>query len=242
MKVIIKPIGLIVLITALSVLSFLAFRGSKTEATVVASQLPQTSASIRVAPPSVASPDGNLIANGDFELPGQTVKLEQPTTTSTVPAINAKITGDISGELSWFDNSSWANLTAEYATDKTIFHTGKQSQRVELKKATPGQQIQFAQIVQVPLERDYEVTAWVRASHPSKVTMAMRIGDQSILKNADVRAGTEWRKVAMRIHRRTAPNGERDGTWIMLFLREPGITYWIDDVEVLPLHKAVASR
>ncbi|MBC8134876.1 MAG: hypothetical protein H8F28_03200 [Fibrella sp.] len=235
MKVIIKPVGLIVLLSAIVLLTVLAFRQTKTEPSPVVSSGRVVKNAEAPPPQELLSADGNLIASGDFE-DGYISPAPDPVKTNV-----AKIKGTIAGNGLWFDNSAWADISAEYAPDETIFHGGKRSQRVDLEKVRFGH-IQFAQIRVLPTDRDYEVSAWVRASKQTKVTLAMRVGEKSLLTTQDLSAGPEWRKVSVKTFRRRIAKGEDNNTWVMLFLREPGTTYWIDDVKVLPLNNAVAAK
>jgi hypothetical protein len=233
MKVIIKPVGLVVLITAIVLLAVLAFRQTKSDESGP-SPMPPSVAVASPPPMRVPSTDGNLLAGGDFETGYVAVKPDPKTNV-------AKITGEIAGNGMWFDNSSWADLEAEYAQDNAIYHGGTSSQRVRLDKIRVGH-IQLAQISVLPTDRDYEVSAWVRASKTSKVTLAMRVGEKSLLTTQDLSAGPEWRKVTMKTFRRRLAKGEDNNSWVMLFLREPGVTYWVDDVKVLAVNNSVAAK
>lgn len=239
MKVIIKPLGFIVLMTALASLAFLVIRQTR-DASLPTPPSQQVAANpslppVEVAPTPQASPsDGNLLTSGGFE-EGFTAITPDPKTNV------ARITGTIAGSGVWFDNSSWADITAEYAPDRTIFHGGECSQRVDLKTVRAGQ-IQLAQIRVLPTDRDYEVSAWVRTSKPTKITLAMRVGERSLLTTQDLPAGPEWREVSVKTFRRRLAEGENNNTWVMLFLREPGITYWIDDVKVSQINGSQAAK
>ncbi len=231
MKVIIKPFGFVVLLSAIVLLAVLAFRQKGLRQLPPVNATSPTSANPSPAPPPLPR-DGNLLTNGDFEVGFI------PCATDTKDKV-AKVSGTV--PRSWFDNSAWANITVRYDPDTTVFHTGESSQRVRLERAQMGH-IQFAQILNVPTDRDYEVSAWVRASKPTKVTLAMRVGEKSLLSTKDLSTGSEWRQVSVKTFRRRLAKGEDNNTWVMLFLREPGVTYWIDDVKVLPLNNAVATK
>ena len=235
MKVIIKPVGLVVLLSAIITLSVLAFRRSDQVSANVAPDFVATGGATTAQSPMPSSTpsDGNLLASGDFENGYSPVKPD--------PKLQvAKVTGSIAGNGMWFDNSAWADLTAEYAPDKSVFRGGECSQRVDLRSVRAGH-VQLAQIGVLPTDRDYELSAWVRASKPTKITLAMRVGEKSLLSTQDLNAGPEWRQVSVKTFRRRLKVGEDNNTWVMLFLREPGVTYWIDDVKVLPLNNATVA-
>ncbi len=229
MKVIIKPMGLVILVCALIALTFVAFRGRimppapvSTPPIADATPAPEPGATTN-APLS-----GGVVIEGGFE--------EKYTPVGTGAKDNkAQLSGTIAGNGAWFDNSSWSKVTAEYAPDETNPHSGKRSQRISI---APGEgQIQFAQVRPLSISKDYDVSVWVRASRRVRVILALRIDDTTKLKSSEAFADETWRKITFRVFRKPT-KGESNLAWIILYLRDPGVTYWIDDAAIEPVNSA----
>ena len=223
MRVIIKPFGLALIVFAIVSLALLVYRNRNVPS--VAST-PVTSPTVPVSVP------GDAIIEGGFENDYAPVIPETKVS-------KAHLSGFIAGNGVWFDNSSWSSLTAEYAPDDAIFHGGTRSQRVIIGANGSGH-VQLSQIRQLSVNKDYEISAWVRASRRAKITLVLRVGEAAKLSTADMYADTTWRKISLRVFRK--PTEDTSGlTWIMLYLRELDVTYWVDDAEIKPLSNTAAS-
>lgn len=212
-RIVIKPAGIVMLVAALGVLSFLAFSAQpKKPTTVAAAPAPSASPVVTVSGPS-------LLKNGDFE-----------GTWRRAPAValgsKAKIGGEIATE--WQDNSDWGAITLKYASDKVAAHSGKACQRIDIGAIAPGGgQLQFVQSLPGTLKQQYRCSIWLKSSQPNTpCSVQLRQAGQPYTSfgSRSVTIGPTWQQVDV-----TATATLAGQMYFMVIVPKGNTTVWVDD-------------
>jgi len=137
--------------------------------------------------------------------------------------------GKVTGTMAegWSDNSGWAEVGVDYALDPVNPHGGLQSLRLDIAKVQSGA-IQFVQQVKLAKGREYTVSAWLRGTEGSTVTLMLRRTDGAYKEFASttVTLTSGWTEC-----RATGVVEEDAGALLMVRAVAP-MTVWVDDVQL----------
>lgn len=238
MRVVLKPGGVVLILIALSMLTYFAVVGKakpRQKATIVSPArggfvfgsrvIVATPSSAPVESP-VNSPTTvsatNLLRNGDFE--GEFVParpdMERPL---------AHIGGDYAS--GWGDSSGWADLSVSYDRDENNPHSGKVCQKIVVPDIKKGQ-AQFIQYVAALPGKQVYGSLWIRAEKPTSVQLILRdsLEYKSNYGVKEATVSTEWQRLEVS-GTVTNPNT----VTLLLAVRQVG-TVWVDDasMEIVP--------
>ncbi len=212
MRVILKPVGLLCVLVAFAVVTWIAvLQSQKIQAGITAAQ-----AGVVPAPkPSVVS---STLVNAGFE-------------TSFGPVIPYAATGKVSGKVAapWADDSSWAPVTVEYSQDDQNPHEGKYCQKVVITDvAQKDASVQFVQEMNLALDTVYHASCWIRADRPTVIDIMLRQKASPYRSYGvnKVSIGTDWQKIEVS----GTPN--IPGTSIVMLKISKPVTFWVDDASL----------
>lgn len=153
--------------------------------------------------------------NLDFESAFKPVGSTRPT-----------ITGQAAS--SWFDNSEWAEVTADYQLNNTSPRSGRQAQRVVVSDITSGL-VQTAQFAQLRSGQTYTASAWVRGTPGMPLSLGLRQWQDPFTDYGftDIVADGTWQKLSV-----TAKMSGEGVSVMMLRTFAPG-TVDIDDAQIV---------
>ena len=97
---------------------------------------------------------GQTVYQDDFEAKFQAVPAKEKGWNA-----NADITGEVGAN--WGDNSSWAEVGIAYSRDEVNPHSGKASQRIDVKRVSSGA-VQFTHSFQAEKGKIYRGRLWLR--------------------------------------------------------------------------------
>lgn len=220
MKIILKSGGVAIVAVCILSLAALAVRNTTSKQPTIAKN------NASPISPKVIS----LLRNGEMEGTFDTVaKLPTPK--------NAVISGEVA--LGWIDNSEWAAVTVDYGTDSTIAHSGKTSQRIEVKRIAPfeeagiGSMVQFVQGVDISSKGKYRFAIWARASRTMNAVIKVRGGEKPFTSYGEksVVLSSEWQRFEVDSQVPT-----KQHALVMLSTADEGVTLWVDDatLEYIP--------
>jgi hypothetical protein len=231
MRVILKPGGLLLLLTTLLGLAALSVflwtrLGSAAGATAGGDAaarplgaLPPL-AETAAPPPSNAPAASGLLSNADFE--GEYRALPPPAD----PNGKVKVSGAVAE--GWNDSSDWGNVRVRYAEELTpgATHSGKSCQRADVDSVVFGA-FQFEQHLKLTAGRHYRASLWARASRPVKAELWFRhpTKPSEALKVEYVNISKAWRRFTIE----AALPADVDAAVLMLAVKRGGVTLWVDD-------------
>jgi Glycosyl hydrolases family 39 len=131
----------------------------------------------------------------------------------------------------WNDNSFWADVTASYAIDSTMFRTGPQSQRIEVGAIRSGA-VQIGQNLSVKVPSRVRFSQWIRgaAGTSGYLQLRQRGVPYAGFGTAGFTLTGEWQLVTAEADL-TAQQTEL----FLLTSFDVAGTYWIDDATVVNL-------
>lgn len=210
-RIILKPAGAMTILIAFATLIVLLLRHGGNAPKPVAFAAP--------TPTSIASPV-SILQNSGFESDYRPV---QP------HGDKAVVSGDTAHP--WRDDSDWAKVNVAYDQDKTVFHTGASSQKIEVRSVQAGpvggvaNVVQFVQPVDLAKGRRFSAAIWVRADRLVPVEIALRQAGEPFTNFGSrvVTVGTAWQQVDVE-----AVVPQSGSAFFLLHLSQPG-TVWVDD-------------
>jgi hypothetical protein len=227
MRVILKPAGLLTLLGMLCVLvaiiiGFQISSKNKPEAVLASNiTLPTEGSGARRKSLTATAPNPELL-NRSMESPF--AEIEQ----SDAPEWKqgAKRSGVVAA--GWRDDSRWTDAIVAYAEDKDKPHSGKTSQRIEVKSFSYGR-VHFGQRVKLTKNRSYKASIWLRASEETKVEFGLRQSTKpyNYYRYSVVSIGPEWKEVSVL----SLISGAEEAT-ITVSLYKPGVNVWVDDAQL----------
>ena len=152
--------------------------------------------------------------------------------------LGTNLPGTANGKIgvAWWDNSLWAKVHLEYASESQNPHGGKFCQRVIMTSKSGAGQIQLVQAYAATVGKIYQATIWVRASQenqPVFLTLCHAGDPRQDYQLTNAMVGKEWTQLTA-TGRATVP-----GDILVRFnSHKVGVTFWVDDAslqEVLPL-------
>ncbi|MBC8139563.1 MAG: hypothetical protein H8F28_27095 [Fibrella sp.] len=215
MRVILKPVGVICVVTAFLLLTWLAVRQSskgKDEGGA-------TIAAKTVGADKIAPTPGAAILNGGFE-------------DKYAPAVPFSAEGKVTGLIAepWADDSSWAPVTVNYSQDSERPHAGKSCQKVEVSDVAAGKdaRVQFVQEINLPVNQLHRVSCWIRADRTTEIDIALRqkLWPYTYYGVNKVTIGNNWKKIEV-----SGTPSIGGTTFVMLKISKP-VTFWVDDAQV----------
>ncbi|HCE43418.1 MAG TPA: hypothetical protein DET40_07705 [Lentisphaeria bacterium] len=170
---------------------------------------------------------GQTVYQDDFEAKFQAVPAKEKGWNA-----NADITGEVGAN--WGDNSSWAEVGIAYSRDEVNPHSGKASQRIDVKRVSSGA-VQFTHPFKAEKGKVYLAKLWMRGLGNASITYGFRQKDApwQIPGSETVALSPEWREFSIQAE---IPND--DQMFLMLWIHSPS-SYWIDDasIEIVDLSK-----
>jgi hypothetical protein len=138
----------------------------------------------------------------------------------------ASITGQVA--QSWFDNSDWAEVTADYSLHTGSPHSGTQAQRMVASNISSGL-IQTAQFASLRKGETYRASVWLRGTPGMQLGFVMRQWEAPFSEygNTDVVATGAWQKVSV------AGKMTGDGVSVLMVRAFTTGTLDIDDAQLL---------
>jgi Glycosyl hydrolase catalytic core len=106
------------------------------------------------------------------------------------------ITGQVA--QSWFDNSDWAEVTADYSVNNSSPHSGTQAQRIVVSNIASGL-IQTAQFAHLRKGETYTASVWLRGTPGMQLSFSIRQWEAPFPEygSTDVVANGAWQKVSV---------------------------------------------
>lgn len=162
-----------------------------------------------------------LHVNGLADTQVRNAGFESPYRRLTSP--RSTITGQIANW--WQDNSEWADVDVEYTMDPVAPRSGLASQKVDVRAVRSGA-VQLVRSQYLAPGATYTLSAWLRGTPGSTVTLALREAGAPFTDHAarDVVLTGEWQSVSVS----GRVTGSREGM-IMIRAGSP-VVFWVDDV------------
>jgi hypothetical protein len=211
MRVVLKPAGLAIILTAFAALAWIIIYLTQSLRAKEAEALP----------PSANPATQKSLRNGGFE-------------DEYRPPTNYAGKGVLKGYVAypWMDDSNWSPVTVAYEKETQNPHGGKACQKVTVEKVPTDVEarVQFAQELNLEKGKKYRATAWLRADQPLDIDFAIRQRAEPYRYYGmnKVKLGTKWQKVEV------TGTVENEGLTFVMFKISKPVTYWVDDVSIKP--------
>lgn len=226
MRVILKPAGLALILSAFAVLSWLivyltqTLRAKEDAGAGVAANAAAAAPAAGVAPPSAPRAVSSDLTNPGFEADYQDAK---PYDTK------ARLSGQTAAP--WYDDSSWAPVTVAYSKDTTGPHSGGACQKVVVGEVAAGDaeaRVQFVQALKLAQGKKYRAKVWMRSDRPTEIDLALRQTQWPFRYYGvnKVKVGPEWAEAQV-----TGTVSDPGDTFVMLKVSKP-VTFWVDDASL----------
>ena len=227
MRIVLKPAGAAALIMAfVSLAALIVWRSSQNKRADALAEAPAHTATGTPMPPypsTIQAPTSeNELQNRRFEEGYGPVRWYDN---------KATLTGTIANH--WYDDSSWAKVTVDYAWERREQHTGAVSQKITIHKMestpTAPAAVQFVQPVRLTAGKKYTAGFWLRADRTTKIEVLLRQAPTPYTPYCSTLAtiGTTWQHVLT-----SGTAGLDPNTYLMLRITTPG-TVWIDDAALV---------
>ncbi len=200
MRVILKPAGLIIVLTAFAGLAGIAafqratsVRAQQTDIEV--ERLSKTLAAKVMMPPvvKVSQVAATILGNPGFE-----GGFEEVGKRETGRGVDTTHRGGVVA-FPWRDDSDWADVSVAYAKETGNQHGGKACQRVMVQAVRSGA-VQLAQDVTAVRGATYDISCWFKSDRPLDIELGLRQrgGGFEYYGLTNARIDNEWKQVTVR--------------------------------------------
>lgn len=222
MRIILKPLGAGLVVTAFLVVLGLLWRQSSHK-DAVAQPVDAVAAPTLTATGTGSAEAANRLSNPGFEEDYRQAH----------PYDNKAVLNGTTPEP-WRDDSSWARVHVTYAPDKVRPHSGAHCLKVNVSSVEHiGTDLDTVQLIQeLMLEpQKYRVGVWVRADRPVPLTLMARQAAEPFAPygTSTATVGKEWR------HLTADADVTEDGKVFIMVNVAVAATVWIDDATLIPV-------